>query len=277
MRVGSETTLVGEVLHANCPNSRVLFLTGAGISAESGVPTFRGEAGYWRVGSRNYHPQELATHAAFVELPNEVWSWYLYRRAVCRAAEPNPGHLAIASLQASRPDNIALVTQNVDGLHRRAGSPERCTYEIHGNIDLARCTRGCARHFPIPFGPFDVWEKERKLTSKEYALLRCPSCAAPGRPHVLWFDETYDEENFYFETAMRTALHCDLLVVVGTTGSTNLPLQIGALVAQRGAAMLVVNPEPNPFSELAERNENGAFLQGTAGQWIPEICDQLLG
>src|SRR2546426_10737611 len=99
----------------------VIALTGAGVSAESGIPTFRGRDGYWTVGSRDYHPQELATHAAFARMPWDVWAWYLYRRGVCRAAAPNPAHHALVRLAAH--PRFALVTQNVDGLHRRAGSP----------------------------------------------------------------------------------------------------------------------------------------------------------
>ena len=97
-------------------------VTGAGVSAESGIPTFRGQDGYWTVGSRVYHPQELATHAAFRRMPEEVWRWYLYRLGVCRAAEPNPAHVALVELERALGDRFRLVTQNVDGLHLRAGS-----------------------------------------------------------------------------------------------------------------------------------------------------------
>src|SRR5215467_12132598 len=130
---------------------RVVVLTGAGISAESGIPTFRGKEGYWTVGSKEYHPQELATHEAFTAMPWDVWAWYLYRRTVCRRAEPNPGHHAIVRMAAALPDRFALVTQNVDGLHRRAGSPDASTYPIHGDISLMRCSAECGLdRWPIP-------------------------------------------------------------------------------------------------------------------------------
>src|SRR5690606_22392762 len=117
----------------------LLFLTGAGISAESGIPTFRGPEGYWRVGSTNYRPEELATFAAYSAMPDVVWGWYLYRRGVCRAASPGPGHMALARAEEVLGDGFHLITQNVDGLHLRAGnSPER-TYAIHGMIDFFRC------------------------------------------------------------------------------------------------------------------------------------------
>src|SRR5437868_5832739 len=115
---------------------RVLALTGAGVSAESGIPTFRGKEGYWTIGAREYHPQELATHAAFEQMPWSVWAWYLYRRGVCRRAEPNAAHVALVRLATALPDRFALVTQNVDGLHRRAGSPDPQTFPIHGDITL---------------------------------------------------------------------------------------------------------------------------------------------
>ena len=117
----------------------VVFLTGAGISAESHIPTFRGEEGYWTVGSKHYHPTELATRQAFSELPMDVWAWYLFRRTVCRRAEPNPGHLLLARLEKHLGERFLLVTQNVDGLHLRAGNSLEKTYQVHGNIDFMRC------------------------------------------------------------------------------------------------------------------------------------------
>lgn len=257
----------------------VLFLTGAGISAESGIPTFRGPEGYWRVGSRNYHPQELATFASFREMPAEVWSWYLYRRAVCRAAEPNAGHRALVALEqtldgAGEGERFRLVTQNVDGLHQRAGS--RRTWAIHGNIDemrpVAERHGTPARRAPIP-ARFDDWRKGQRLTPAELDTLRVEGKAA--RPHVLWFDESYDEPNFHFESARRAAQRASMLVVVGTSGATNLPMQIALLVARRGRPAIVIDPAPNPFSEITTQTGHGAFLRGTAGEHVPWVCDEI--
>src|SRR5690606_13301542 len=121
----------------------VLFLTGAGISAESGIPTFRGPEGYWRVGSTNYHPHELATFAAYSEMPAVVWGWYLYRRGVCRAASPNPGHAAIVRAENALGDGFHLITQNVDGLHLRGGNSLERPSAIHAMIDFYRCALEC--------------------------------------------------------------------------------------------------------------------------------------
>lgn len=248
-----------------------LFLTGAGVSAESGVPTFRGKEGYWVVGSRHYHAQELATRSAFSRMPEAVWGWYLHRLRVCRGARPNAAHEAIAELGVSLGERFLLVTQNVDGLHRRAGSPEERTYEVHGNISLMRCSSGCHGLFPVPEAlAQSTAELEPGVLERG---LRCSSCAAWMRPHVLWFDEFYDEPLFRFESSLRAADAAALLVVVGTTGTTNLPLQIGERVAQRRVPVLVVNPEPNSFSELVRGLPQCAYLQGRAGQWLPRVAE----
>ena len=254
----------------------ILLLTGAGISAESGIPTFRGKEGYWQVGSNNYHPQEMATHAAFLRMPDEIWAWYLYRRSVCRAADPNPAHRAVAKLEQSLGDRFVLATQNVDGLHLRAGNTLKRTYQIHGNIDFMRCGDDCSTAFiPLPEGVDTRWEKGRSLGEHERELLRCPRCGARARPHVLWFDEYYDEERFRFHSTLEVAARASLLVVVGSTGQTNLPHQVGELVARRGASMIVVNPEPSPFSSFAARNPRGLFLEGTAGHWLPPLLERV--
>src|SRR5512144_3067857 len=124
-------------------SGNVVALTGAGISAESGIPTFRGAEGYWVVGSRNYMPQEMATRAMFERDPAEVWRWYLYRFGVCKDARPNDGHRALAALERALGDAFALVTQNIDGLHVRAGSSRERTFEIHGDAGLVRCADEC--------------------------------------------------------------------------------------------------------------------------------------
>lgn len=249
----------------------VLLLTGAGISAESGIPTFRGEEGYWRAGSRNYHPQELATWSAFSHMPEEVWAWYLYRRGVCRAATPNAAHEACAALEEALGDRFALVTQNVDGLHLRAGNSQARTYQIHGNIDFMRCAARCNTAVrAIPDAIDLAWDRGRALGEAERRQLRCPDCGGLARPHVLWFDESYDEVHFRADSALSQAGRAALLIVVGTTGATTLPMHIALAAQARGTPIIVVNPEANPFSAMAER-DGGVFLQGTAGRFLPDL------
>ncbi len=253
----------------------VLVLTGAGISAQSGIPTFRGAEGYWTVGSRNYRPEELATRAAFMAMPDEVWAWYLYRRAVCRAAEPNVAHEALARLDTTLGERLLLVTQNVDGLHLRAGSPPERIYEIHGNIDFARCVAECGAapaRLPDDLGlPF---ERGQVVDEALRARLVCPACGGPARPHVLWFDECYDETNFRFESSLRAGERAAILLVIGTSGATNLPAHLVAMAAARRIPIVVVGPEETPFARVAEAGP-GAFLRGTATEWVPRLAQGL--
>ncbi|MEO8184716.1 MAG: Sir2 family NAD-dependent protein deacetylase, partial [Deltaproteobacteria bacterium] len=225
---------------------RCLFLTGAGISAESGIPTFRGPEGYWRVGSRNYHPEQLATRAAFDAMPATVWGWYLHRYRTCTQAHPNAAHQALVQAAQLLGERFLLITQNVDGLHRRAGSPAAQTYEIHGNIAYARCSADCAGLSPVS-GLLDRFPTEAEPRELP-AAFHCAGCGARLRPHVLWFDEFYDEPLFRLESSRRAAASAALLVVIGTTGATSLPLQIGELAARSDCPLVVINPEPNPFS-----------------------------
>jgi NAD-dependent deacetylase len=251
----------------------VVFLTGAGISAESGIPTFRGEEGYWVVGSREYRPQEMATSRAFAEMPDEVWGWYLYRRNVCRAAEPNPAHAAIAELETTLGDGMLLVTQNIDGLHLRAGSSLERTYQIHGNLDFYRCARACGGPVLDPLDPEVVIGRGEALSAALREKLLCRRCAELGRPHVLWFDECYDEPLFRFESSLRAAAEARLLVTVGTAGATNLPSQMVHMAVASGASVIDVNPYANPFGDIAE--SRGAWICGRSGDVIPELCAQL--
>jgi NAD-dependent deacetylase len=248
----------------------VLALTGAGVSAESGIPTFRGKEGYWTVGSREYHPQELATTAAFHAMPWEVWAWYLYRRGICRAAAPNAGHEALVRLENAVTSRFALITQNVDGLHRRAGSTR--LYPIHGDIEHMRCPASCSLECtPIPQDVPGLARGDAMPAAVRQRLV-CPRCGGPARPHVLWFDESYDEPRFFLDTARRIANGAALLIVVGTSAQTNLPWQVVTLAARAGAHVIDVNVEDNPFGDLADH-----VVRAPAATALPQLVDALIG
>lgn len=256
----------------------IVFLTGAGISAESGIPTFRGPEGYWRVGSTNYRPEELATYAAFRRMPEEVWAWYLYRRGVCRAARPNAAHLALVEAERALEDRFLLVTQNVDGLHLRAGNSALRTYQIHGNIDFLRCEDEHPETRPLPEAlPLD-WPKARRLGEEERALLRC--CKGNegngwARPHVLFFDESYDEPLFRFESALRAAARAAMVVVVGTSGATTLPSLIVDVARERGIPLVCINQDESPFTEITRSLPEGEVRLGTATEHLPLLVSCL--
>jgi NAD-dependent deacetylase len=216
-------------------------------------------------------PQEMATREMFDRAPDEVWRWYLHRFGLCREAQPNAGHAALVALERALGERYTLVTQNIDGLHRRAGSQR--VFCIHGDAAWVRCAGECGlgkADLP-PLTPRGA----EPLTAAERRALCCPRCGGWLRPHVLWFDEYYDEENYRMESALRAAAAADLLLVVGTSGATNLPMQIGQLAFARGAALVDVNPERNPFAELACRSRRGFFARGSACERLPAIAAAL--
>ena len=250
----------------------VVALTGAGISAASGIPTFRGPEGFWSVGSSVYRPQELATHATFRRQPDEVWAWYLYRLGVCRAAQPNAAHAALVDAEGLLGERFLLVTQNVDGLHQRAGS--RRVFAVHGHLERVRCADGCSTELlPVPT---EVEPKQpgEELTGAERAALTCRRCGGWLRPHVLWFDETYDEQWFRFDSALRAAGDTALLLTVGTSGATTLPMLFVREAAAAGATMVDCNPDDNPFGALAERG-GGCQLRVPATEAVPRLVEAI--
>jgi NAD-dependent deacetylase len=252
---------------------RLTVLTGAGISAESGIPTFRGPEGFWTVGAKEYQPQEMATYRMFSTDPWEVWRWYLYRLGICAQAAPNPGHAAIVAMEQLFSDRFTLITQNVDGLHLRAGSSPERTYQIHGNIFFRRCDRPCTNEiFPMPAG-IGGKQRHEPMTDPEKEALGCPLCGGFTRPHVLWFDESYDELHFRFESSLAAAAKTDLLLVVGTSGATNLPNQVAWQVHRRGGVIVDVNIEHNPFSDLALKSDRGYCIRESSGTALPAMID----
>lgn len=212
-------------------------LTGAGISVESGLPTFRGPGGLWE-GSR---PEDLATPEAFEADPERVWRWYEWRRALVREALPNDGHLALARLERLLP-RVTLVTQNVDGLHGAAGS--RGYLELHGSIRRTRCTRDGSRH-EAPDRPFASLPP------------RC-ACGALLRPDVVWFGEALDPETW--AAAVAAAASCAVFLVVGTSSVVAPASTLGLEAVREGAALFEVNPEPTALAPLA----TGVFEESAA-------------
>lgn len=250
----------------------VTVLCGAGISAESGIPTFRGPEGYWTVGSTNYMPQEIGTQRMFRRHPRDVWRWYLYRRGVCHAAAPNPGHQALVDLETILSDRFTLITQNVDGLHRRAGNSAARTYEIHGNIDLMRCANpNDKRVFPIPDGVM-IEDRDGDLTIDQWEQLHLAQCGGLARPHVLWWDEYYDEALYRFDSTLRVAMRTALLITVGTSGATTLPNHVVQLAYEAGALLIDVNIEDNLFGRAAIA-AGGFALRGPSGTVLPQIAN----
>lgn len=254
-------------------SSFITFLVGAGISAESGIPTFRGAEGYWKIGYVNYKPQEIGNYKMFHNNPIEVWKWFLFRKTVCRNAKPNAGHYALKNIEDVLGNRFALISQNVDGLHKRAGNTLERTYLIHGDLDYVRCGNECKypnELYPFPNGIADK-SREDLILKEELTLLKCPKCGKFLRPHVLWFDEYYEEEYYKSKTVMKIAENTSLLFVIGTSGATNLPHQIAMQALNQGCTFVVIDVDENIFSEVAQEYENGYFLKGKSGEILPEL------
>ncbi|MEU4677830.1 NAD-dependent deacylase [Micromonospora sp. NPDC023737] len=232
---------------------RVVVFTGAGISAESGVPTFRDDlTGLWA----RFDPQRLATAEAFHADPDLVWGWYEWRRARVSRAEPNAGHRAISIIQNRAPE-CSVVTQNVDDLHERAGS--HGVIHLHGSLFAPRCV--AAAH-PATFAP--VSEIATPDEGRRVPPPRCPSCAALVRPGVVWFGEALPEAAL--TAAVEAAAACDVLLTVGTSGVVYPAAEIPGVAARVGATVIQVNPEPTPLDRVATIN-----LRGTAAHVLPAL------
>ena len=226
---------------------RIAVLTGAGVSAESGVPTFRDAGGLWE----GYAIEDVATPAAFARDPRLVWRFNNLRRDNLRSVRPNAGHFALAELE-NRCDHFALVTQNVDGLHRQAGS--RTIHELHGNLTRTRCT-GCERIEDRGLEPLDD-------------VPHCPLCGALLRPDIVWFNEMLPAG--IWESAETAVAECDVLLVVGTSAIVHPAAGLIHTAKQFGGRVIECNLEPTAASSLAD-----VTLLGKSGELLPRLVNKL--
>lgn len=238
MAPGSDLGLVREKLAAA---HNVVVLTGAGISADSGVPTFRGTDGLWR----NFRAEDLATPDAFARDPRLVWEWYSWRRELIATKRPNAAHEAVAQLERQH-SQFWLITQNVDGLHRAAGS--RNLSEIHGNIWKVRCTE-CQRVVDNHDVPIQI-------------LPRCADCQGLLRPHIVWFGESLDEEDLRQSYAALRS--CDLCLIIGTSGLVYPAAGFASIAKDAGAFIVDINLDVAPHASLID-----VSLQGRAKDVVP--------
>jgi NAD-dependent deacetylase len=227
--------------------TRVTVITGAGVSAASGVPTFRGDDGLWS----NFRVEELATPEAFARDPELVWKWYAWRRELVAACRPNRAHEVLAAWSRRFPQ-FTLITQNVDGLHERAGT--RNVVRFHGTLWELACSKRCARS-PVRW-------REETVPLPEVPP-RCPHCHALARPGVVWFGEPIDPPVL---EASLAALDCDVCLVVGTSGVVYPAAGLADEARRRGAFIVEINPEPTEATERFDLS-----IQGPA----EEVLDRL--
>ena len=231
----------------------VVVATGAGMSKESQIPTFRDALdGLWA----QYDPMELATRRGFAMDPARVWGWYNYRRGIIAKADPHEGHVAIAQLESFIP-SVVVVTQNIDGLHRRAGS--RRILELHGDINRFKC-----------FDNDHAVEVEIAISETDGPVEppRCERCGSPVRPDVVWFGEMLPAG--VFERAEGLSRSCDAMLVVGTSGIVYPAAALPAVARASGAIVIEVNVTPSELTESVD-----IFIPGRAGDTLPEIVAAL--
>lgn len=227
---------------------RCAVLTGAGISAESGVPTFRGKEGLWG----KFRPEELATMDAFLENPTIVWEWYNWRRRLLSEVQPNPGHYALVGL-GELINETTLITQNVDGLHAEAGSKN--ILELHGNIrrnKCVRCNKDC--YLEDEVDPNDI--------------PTCKYCGGKIRPDVVWFGEMLDPQ--VIERAFAAAERADVFLSVGTSAVIHPAASLPVMASRSGAILIEINPEPTPISEMADFR-----FERLSGDFLPILVNEL--
>lgn len=226
---------------------RVAVLTGSGVSAESGVPTFRGENGIWR----KMKPEELASLSAFMRNPELVWDWYNYRKAVVTEVQPNPGHRALVAMEKYY-GNFTLITQNVDDLHRRAGSEN--VLELHGNITRSYCLN-CRKQYSEVAVP------------ESHQAPRC-ECGGLIRPDVVWFGEMLPQREI--KLAFDAARQCELFFSIGTTAEVQpagfLPIE----ALQNGAYVVEINPDPTVISDQVHE-----WVRGKSGIVLPQLVEAI--
>jgi NAD-dependent deacetylase len=251
MPESSSIAIPSELARALASAKRVAVLTGAGVSAESGVPTFRdAQTGLWA----RFDPRELATPAAFAKNPKLVWDWYAWRRERVSRVEPNAGHRALVEIERRVPEFL-LITQNVDGLHQRAGS--RRIVELHGNITRVKCSREGTH--------VERWD------ASDGEVPRCPSCGSLLRPDVVWFEEMLPADAL--AAAENAARRCDLMLVAGTSAEVYPAAALPQLAEAAGALVVEVNPDSTALShrvDYALRAPSGVALPALVeASWTP--------
>jgi NAD-dependent deacetylase len=238
----------------------LMVVTGEGVSEECGVASFRADSRPFSYQGKSYEVRELMTFELFEQAPDAVWAWHLRRLEEVRRGQPGLVHQAAARAAETLGPRLKVVTECVDGLHRRCQHPAAGLFEPQGNLFFMRCANGCTPVlYPVPEA-LHGRTAQQPLTADDLALLRCPACGGPTRPHILWRDESYDEPRYGVNSILDAARHSELLVMAGFSGHTNLANKVAWEITHNHRARIVdINPEPNPVAALARRIDGLAY------------------
>lgn len=257
-----------EESYAKKNRDKITFLTGAGVSSDSGIPTYRGSDGIWVKGTKHYKPEIFGTFEHFQINPEEVWQYTLFRKNILEEATPNESHNSIARIETLLDDRFQLITQNVDNLHRRAGSKN--LFEIHGNYREVKCSGSCSEIYPFPTSVANKSINEN-LKLEEIQQLKCPNCGSWLRPNILWFDEQYDERTNKKYSSLKIAKNTSVLIIVGTSGATSLPIEIAKTTLKFGGYVIDLNIEDNHFTELLHGKKRKLILRQKSSDALIKI------
>jgi NAD-dependent deacetylase len=237
-------TIPGDIIHRIAAAHHIVFFTGAGVSAESNIPTFRGNEGIWT----KFKPEELANFNAFIKNPQLVWEWYAARKRIIHESQPNAGHYAITKMEKLVPC-VSVITQNIDNLHRRAGSSK--VFELHGNIERNYCIK-CGKKY-----------SDDLLNHSELPPI-CTTCGGLVRPDVVWFGEFLPSDEW--KASEKAASECDVFFSLGTSGIVYPAASIPQIAKQAGAYLIEINPEETPISTYAD-----ITILGKSGIVLPDL------
>ena len=261
-------TIIKDHLY-NDKRKMLTFLTGAGVSTQSGLPTYRAIDGIWVKGTKYHKPEEFGTFKYFSKNQEEVWQYNLFWKKLIEEAQPNEAHFLLKEIEELLAEKFQLITQNIDGLHQRAGSKQ--VFEIHGNKREVRCSAECSGVLPLPVA-LKSKELTEDLTPEDIEHLHCKNCGAWLRPNTLWFDEYYNEKYYRYDSARRVAKNTNILFIIGTSGATFLPQTLAEMVLEKGGIIVEINTEEDSyFFKRFSKTKRYFFINKNAIEGLKDV------
>ena len=255
---------------------KISFLVGAGISVESGIPTFRKEDGSSISASKKYTAKELSTLEMFNLNSKEVWKWFLYRKSLINKAVPNKSHSLLKDIEDTLGDQFTLISQNVDSLHKKAGNSNEQTFLIHGDFDYIRCGNECSNElYPFPIEINLIDRDQNVITEAECKALKCPKCRKTMRPHVLWSDEYYNEKYYHRDSVLKISKDTGILFVLGISEGTTLSQKFAQNILEKSGMIVDINLADGFFKGFLQNKTNGLIIKQESTAFLLELYAEI--